>query len=103
MPAYYGDENAYEVFCQVGQGEPLSHAGSVAAPDPMLAWQAAKEVYGRRDDVTVLWVVPRAAVIAQEPEDEVALEARERAPHRQPANPIKIRKQREADTAARGS
>ncbi len=99
MPGYYDDVHAYEVFCQVGEGQPLSHTGSVSAPDPMLAWQSAKEVYGRRDDVTVLWVVPRTAVLAQAPEDEVALQARERSPHRQPAQPIKIRKQREATAA----
>lgn len=103
MPAYYDDEHAYEVFFQLGEGQPLAHTGSVSAPDPMLAWQSAKEVYGRRDDVTVLWVVPRTAVIAQAPEDAIALQARERSPHRQPAQPIKIRKLREADAAAHRS
>lgn len=96
MPGYYDDGHAYEVFCQLGEGQPLAHTGSVSAPDPMLAWQSAKEVYGRRDDLTVLWVVPRTAVIAQMPEDAIALQARERSPHRQPAQPIKLRKQREA-------
>lgn len=100
MPVHYGDDHAFEVFCQVGQGEPISHVGSVSAPDELLAWQSAKEVYGRRDDLSVLWVVPRSAIIGQDPGDAGALQARERSPHRQPAHPIKIRKQRTASVPA---
>ncbi|MHB1089506.1 MAG: phenylacetic acid degradation protein PaaB [Ilumatobacteraceae bacterium] len=53
----------YEVFLQIGgNGKPVQLAGSVRASDRELAWQSAKEIYTRREDCTVLWVVPRGCI-----------------------------------------
>lgn len=53
----------YEVFLQIGgNGKPIQLAGSVRASDRELAWQSAKEIYTRREDCTVLWVVPRGCI-----------------------------------------
>jgi phenylacetate-CoA oxygenase PaaH subunit len=52
----------YEVFRQERRGQPLQHAGSVAAPDPVFAEAYAREQYGRRGESTELWIVPRSAV-----------------------------------------
>lgn len=53
----------YEVFLQIGgNGKPIQLAGSVRASDRELAWQSAKEIYTRREDCTVLWVVPRSYI-----------------------------------------
>jgi phenylacetate-CoA oxygenase PaaH subunit len=94
VPAATPAAGAYEVFAQVQAGKPLAHVGSVRAPDPVLAWQSAKEAFGRRDDLSALWVVPRSAIVTQTEADEPTLQARSRAPHRQPGAPIRLRKQR---------
>ena len=52
----------YEVFRQERKGQPLQHAGSIAAPDQAFAETYAREQYGRRGESTALWIVPRAAV-----------------------------------------
>jgi phenylacetate-CoA oxygenase PaaH subunit len=52
----------YEVFRQERKGQPLQHAGSVAAPDAAFADAYAREQYGRRGESTALWIVPREAV-----------------------------------------
>lgn len=53
----------FEVFMQIGgNGKPIQLAGSVRASDSELAWQSAKEIYTRREDCTVLWVVPRSCI-----------------------------------------
>jgi phenylacetate-CoA oxygenase PaaH subunit len=54
----------YEVFRQERRGQPLQHAGSLAAPDEAFADAYAREQYGRRGESVALWVVPREAVHA---------------------------------------
>jgi len=49
----------YEVFRQERKGQPFAHAGSVTAPDERFAEIYAREQYGRRQESTALWLVPR--------------------------------------------
>lgn len=68
------DPRVYEVFVQVGgSSKPIQNVGSIRGADPVLAWHAAKEIYTRREDCTVLWVVPRTEILASEPADVVTL------------------------------
>ena len=53
-----------EVFRQERKGQPVQHAGSVAAPDEAFAEIYAREQYGRRQESVALWLVPRDAVSA---------------------------------------
>lgn len=52
----------YEVFRQEKKGAAFAHAGSVSAPDVTFAEAFAREQYGRRQESTALWIVPRDAV-----------------------------------------
>jgi phenylacetate-CoA oxygenase PaaH subunit len=52
----------WEVFRQERKGQPFQHAGSVTAPDLRFAEIYAREQYGRRQESTALWLVPREAV-----------------------------------------
>jgi len=52
----------YEIFRQERKGQPFQHAGSVDAPDGRFAEIYAREQYGRRQESTALWLVPRAAI-----------------------------------------
>ena len=52
----------WEVFRQEKKGAAFAHAGSVSAPDATFAEAFAREQYGRRQESTALWVVPRDAV-----------------------------------------
>lgn len=54
---------AWEVFRQEKDGDPMRHGGSVMAPDPELAVHYARELYGRRQESVRLWVVRRADII----------------------------------------
>jgi ring-1,2-phenylacetyl-CoA epoxidase subunit PaaB len=67
------DPHAYEVFLQLGSGRPLQYVGSVRGGDSILAWQAAKEVYTRREGCTALWVVPRDSIERCGPDEEKLL------------------------------
>jgi phenylacetate-CoA oxygenase PaaH subunit len=61
----------FEVFRQERKGQPLAHAGTVDAPDERFAEIYAREQYGRRQESTALWLVPRDAVheIAEFPDE----------------------------------
>ena len=61
----------FEVFRQERKGQPFAHAGSVTAPDERFAEIYAREQYGRRQESTALWLVPRSAVheIAEFPDE----------------------------------
>ncbi|MEO8438384.1 MAG: phenylacetic acid degradation protein PaaB [Chloroflexota bacterium] len=48
---------AWEVFRQEKDGDPMRHGGSVMAPDAELAVHYAREMYGRRQESVRLWVV----------------------------------------------
>src|SRR5919197_3713007 len=52
----------FEVFRQEKEGGPMTHGGSLLAPDAELAAHYAREFYGRRQESVRLWVVPRAAI-----------------------------------------
>jgi ring-1,2-phenylacetyl-CoA epoxidase subunit PaaB len=52
----------FEVFRRERQGQPFQHAGSVDAPDEHFAEIYAREQYGRRQESTALWLVPREVV-----------------------------------------
>lgn len=53
---------AWEVFRQEKEGDPMRHGGSVMAPDAVLAVHYAREMFGRRQESVRLWVVRRADV-----------------------------------------
>jgi phenylacetate-CoA oxygenase PaaH subunit len=73
-----GDAHVYEVFARFGDDpqEPIRWLGSVRSGDPELAWHAAKEIYTRREDCTLLWVAQRSAMVVSEPSDAEALRSR---------------------------
>jgi phenylacetate-CoA oxygenase PaaH subunit len=56
------DGQAWEVFRQEKDGDPMTHAGNLIAPDTELALHYARELAGRRQESTRIWVVPRSAV-----------------------------------------
>jgi 1,2-phenylacetyl-CoA epoxidase PaaB subunit len=87
MPRELDDSRVFEVFLQTGTDGDVSHVGSLLAGDGTTAWWLAKDSFGRRDDVTQLWVVCRAQMVVSTPEDEPFLAAKSRMPHRQPAYP----------------
>ena len=59
----------WEVFIQKKQGAPHEHAGSVKASDKEMALLNARDVYGRRNEGTNMWVVKADAITASTPED----------------------------------
>ena len=52
----------FEVFRQERKGQAFQHAGSIGAPNLEFAELYAREQYGRRQESTALWLVPREAV-----------------------------------------
>jgi phenylacetate-CoA oxygenase PaaH subunit len=60
---------AYEVFQQAKDGDPMRHGGNVMAPDRELAVHYAREMFGRRNESTRLWVVRRADIAVLEDPD----------------------------------
>jgi phenylacetate-CoA oxygenase PaaH subunit len=63
------DLEPYEVFQQAKDGDPMRHGGNVLAPDPELAIHYARELFGRRNESTRLWVVRRADIAVLEDPD----------------------------------
>ena len=53
---------AWEVFRQEKDGDPMRHGGSVMAPDAILAIHYAREMYGRRQESVHLWIVRRSDI-----------------------------------------
>ena len=100
MPHVPTDPDVYEVFAQSGQGSALSHVGSIVSPRPDAAWHLAKETYGRRDDLSRLWVVRREDMIFSSASDRELLAAKTRMPHRQPGFPTTRRRDRSISPAA---
>jgi 1,2-phenylacetyl-CoA epoxidase PaaB subunit len=91
-----GDARVYEVFARFGDDpqEPIRWLGSVRSGDPELAWHAAKEIYTRREDCTLLWVAQRSAMVVSEPSDAEALRSPSRLGYRVPAFPGRHRRAR---------
>jgi phenylacetate-CoA oxygenase PaaH subunit len=54
---------AWEVFRQEKDGDPMRHGGSVMAPDAELATHYARELFGRRQESVRLWIVRRVDVL----------------------------------------
>jgi ring-1,2-phenylacetyl-CoA epoxidase subunit PaaB len=52
----------WEVFRQEREGAPFQHGGSLEAPNPAFAEAYAREFYGRRNESTALWIVPRDTI-----------------------------------------
>jgi ring-1,2-phenylacetyl-CoA epoxidase subunit PaaB len=59
----------WEVFRQEKEGDPMRHGGSVMAPDAELAVHYARELFGRRNESTRLWVIRRADIQVLEDPD----------------------------------
>ena len=64
-----GQGDLWEVFVQLTDGQPHSHAGSVRAHGAELALQNARDVYSRRGNVSSIWIVPSPAIVATSGED----------------------------------
>lgn len=62
--------DVWEVFCQLKQGAPHEHVGSVHAADPEQALLNARDLYARRDNVLSMWVVPANEICATSPSDQ---------------------------------
>jgi ring-1,2-phenylacetyl-CoA epoxidase subunit PaaB len=67
--SHTGTLEPYEVFRQEKDGGPMIHGGNVLAPDPELATHYAREMFGRRNESTRLWIVRRAEVRVLEDAD----------------------------------
>jgi len=59
----------WEVFRQEKEGDPMRHGGNVMAPDADLAMHYARELFGRRQESTRLWIVRRADIAVLEDPD----------------------------------
>lgn len=90
------DAGVFDVFAKFGTdpAEPIRWVGSVRSGDPELAWLAAKEIYTRREDCTVLWVAERTAMVVSEPGDVEILRSSDRLNYRLPPNPGRHRRDR---------
>ena len=64
-----GAVEPYEVFQQAKDGDPMRHGGNVLAPDAELAMHYARELFGRRNESSRLWVVRRADIAVLEDPD----------------------------------
>ena len=85
----------FEVFVQIGGvGRPIQLVGSVRGSDEELAWQAAKEIYTRRENCTALWVVPRAAIFTGSETDQELLKSGTGRMFRVPGYPSAHRRDR---------
>ena len=60
----------WEVFVQLAGGEPHEHVGNVHASDAEIALQNARDVYGRREEIVSIWVVPSESITASTPHDQ---------------------------------
>ncbi len=63
MPSASDEGEVFEVF-QQDQKDPFPHhGGNVRAPDGELAVHYAREFYGRRQESSRLWIIPRSALL----------------------------------------
>ena len=60
--AQSGTLEAWEVFRQEKDGDPMRHGGNVMAPDRELALHYGREMFSRRGESVRLWVVRRADI-----------------------------------------
>ncbi len=60
----------WEVFLRSRTGLSHRHVGSVHAADAVMALQAARDTYTRRGEGLSIWVVPSAAITANDPAEK---------------------------------
>ena len=63
------DLEPFEVFQRAKDGDPMKHGGNVLAPDAELAMHYARELFGRRNESSRLWIVRRADIVVLEDPD----------------------------------
>ena len=59
----------WEVFIQPKPGRPHKHVGSLHAYDKVMAMEAARDLYTRREEGKGIWVVKADDIVASQPED----------------------------------
>jgi ring-1,2-phenylacetyl-CoA epoxidase subunit PaaB len=64
------DTPLWEVFIRARNGVSHKHCGSVHAPDPEMAVQAARDVYTRRNEGVSIWVVRAQDIVASDPDEK---------------------------------
>ncbi|SFD23888.1 1,2-phenylacetyl-CoA epoxidase subunit PaaB [Streptomyces aidingensis] len=62
----------WEVFVRGRRGLSHTHAGSLHAPDAVMALRNARDLYTRRGEGVSVWVVPAAAITASSPDERDA-------------------------------
>ena len=60
----------WEVFVRARRGLAHQHVGSLHAPDGAMAVRNARDVYTRRGEGVSIWVVPSAAIVANNPDEK---------------------------------
>lgn len=90
------EADVYDVFVRFGEDRtaPIHWVGSVRSGDPELAWLAAKEIYTRREDPSLLWVARCSEMVKSGPEDAEGLRSAARLGYRIPAFPGQHRRAR---------
>ncbi len=58
----------YEVFLKKDGKEEFRHAGSLQAPDDVMAIPLAREAYSRRGEGDLMWVVERDHILSADPD-----------------------------------
>ncbi len=91
----------YEVFRQEREGQAFQHGGSLEAPNAVFAEAYAREFYGRRDESTALWIVPRHAIV--EVEDPYVADVFDRDYRRVDGYSIKMKLREARERAARAA
>lgn len=62
----------WEVFVRGKRGLSHVHAGSLHAPDAVMALRNARDLYTRRSEGVSLWVVKAADIVASSPDEKDA-------------------------------
>lgn len=62
----------WEVFVRAKRGLSHVHAGSLHAPDALMAVRNARDLYTRRQEGVSIWVVPAAEITASSPDEKDA-------------------------------
>jgi ring-1,2-phenylacetyl-CoA epoxidase subunit PaaB len=58
----------WEVFVRAKRGLSHVHAGSLHAPDAVMALRNARDLYTRRQEGVSIWVVPATAITPSSPD-----------------------------------
>lgn len=58
----------WEVFVRASRGLSHVHAGSLHAPDEIMAVRNARDLYTRRAEAVSIWVVRASAITASDPD-----------------------------------